>query len=82
MGGVAARGAVVAKNHIAGTIVTIITLNSPHQAISPVMSDSRMLRFYESINQRWKSEVHTRDVIVISVAGGRRDTTIRSDLTS
>ena len=84
MGGIAARGALVAKNHIDGTILTVITFNTPHQAISPIMSESKILQFYETLQTAWaqKTGLSKDNLIVVSIAGGRRDTTIRSDLTS
>ena len=99
MGGIAARGALFAKNYLQGSILTIITLNTPHRAISPLMTDQRTIQYYSQLNKMWydktaaaekvannnnnhKYHTTTFQTIVVSIAGGHRDTKIRSDLTS
>ena len=86
MGGISARGAVFAKNYLQGSILTIITMNTPHQAISPLMTDRKTIQYYRKLNGLWyaaTSAAATKfPTLVVSIAGGHRDTKIRSDLTS
>eukprot|EP00943_MAST-04B_sp_MAST-4B-sp1_P006331 g6331.t1 len=96
MGGIAARGALFARNFLQGSISTIITLNTPHQAISPLMTGQKMIQYYSWLNKKWYDATSTAakmekrnhydsnkfQTLVVSIAGGRRDTKIRSDLTS
>eukprot|EP00944_MAST-04C_sp_MAST-4C-sp1_P011789 g11789.t1 len=86
MGGISARGAVFAKNYLQGSILTIITMNTPHQAISPLMTDRKTIHYYSKINGLWHAATSAAaakfPTLVVSIAGGHRDTKIRSDLTS
>ena len=61
-------------------------MNTPHQAISPLMTDRKTIHYYSKINGLWHAATSAAaakfPTLVVSIAGGHRDTKIRSDLTS
>jgi len=54
MGGIVARLAMVMRNHPAGTVQSLVTLNSPHQA-HPFTSDEAMAALYTRLNTVWSA---------------------------
>ena len=86
MGGVAARAAAFAPNHVRGTIGAIVTLNSPHRS-HPVGGDAEFARLYAEVNRLWTAPAswaaggELANVVVASIAGGSRDKVVRGDLT-
>ena len=52
MGELRSWGTVLQDNYLQGSILTIITLNTPHRAISPLMTDQRT-QYYSQLNKMW-----------------------------
>ncbi len=97
MGGIVARATFQMKNYQYGSVKTIFSLSSPQKyslfPVLPLRSDSVALvhrsleNFYATVNSFWQEEFSKEhsslsDVVIISIAGGNRDTLVRSDLTS
>ncbi|PVU96625.1 hypothetical protein BB559_002335 [Furculomyces boomerangus] len=82
MGGLVARAAVASKNHIKGSVNTLITLSTPH--VSPTVSlDSLVSKTYKFVNKVWyemgkRNEME--NMVLVSIVGGNMDGMINSDL--
>lgn len=87
MGGVVARILPMLQNHVDGSILSIITLSSPHAA-SPVTFDGDILKIYQQTNDFWRSQFQNSDsfvaqnVSLISITGGILDSTLPADYTA
>ena len=84
MGGIVARTMVALPNYIPDSVNTIITLSTPH-IIPPLTFDHDINRVYELVNQYWRNSFagntssSVEDMAVVSIAGGKSDTTVPSD---
>ncbi|CAI4038694.1 hypothetical protein SMKI_06G0400 [Saccharomyces mikatae IFO 1815] len=87
MGGIVSRVMLTLKNHIPGSISSMLTLSSPHAA-SPVTFDGDILKIYKNTNEYWRDQLSkndsffSRNVSLISVTGGILDTTLPADYAS
>ncbi|XP_022101843.1 GPI inositol-deacylase-like [Acanthaster planci] len=84
MGGVIARALFMLPEFQPSLVHTVFTQATPH--VSPVIgADKYLVDFYGSVNKYWKEHIHSsrlKDVTLLSVSGGHRDTMVRSGLTS
>ncbi|XP_038068975.1 GPI inositol-deacylase-like [Patiria miniata] len=84
MGGVIARALFTLPDFQQSLVHTVITQATPH--VSPVIgADKYLVDFYSTVNKYWKEHIHgdgLKDVTLLSVSGGHRDTMVRSGLTS
>ncbi|GAA96257.1 uncharacterized protein L969DRAFT_14453 [Mixia osmundae IAM 14324] len=89
MGGIAARKMLLMPNYQPGSVLTIVTLSTPH-VVPPAAFDAVTESVYSTINTYWQqafsradqSRNSLRDVALISLSGGTSDTTIASDSVS
>lgn len=87
MGGIVSRVMLTLKNHIPGSICTILTLSSPHAA-SPVTFDGDILKLYKNTNEYWRDQLSHNDsffsknISLVSITGGILDTTLPADYAS
>lgn len=82
MGGLVARAVPLLKSYTEGSIDTMITLSTPHRE-HPLFVDSSLYSFYNTINTEWITRKDKfKDMAVISIGNGFRDTMIRSDATN
>lgn len=82
MGGVIARASFLAENYVSDSVITIITLNTPHYTC-PLLIHKDIDYFYQKVNMFWRNaqeheELH--DVAIVSIGGGWRDIQVRADL--
>ncbi|CCD26096.2 Bst1p NDAI_0G03190 [Naumovozyma dairenensis CBS 421] len=84
MGGMVARVMPTLRNHIHGSINSIITLSTPHGA-APVTFDGDILKIYKKTNDYWRAQYADKDsffskhVSLISITGGILDTVLPAD---
>ncbi|KAL5035869.1 hypothetical protein BDEG_23781 [Batrachochytrium dendrobatidis JEL423] len=67
----------------AGTIQSIITLSSPHNR-PPVPLSMHIDALYTHVNRIWSNSINTisiQNTTVVSIASGRKDTVLNSELT-
>ncbi|CAI4061968.1 hypothetical protein SUVZ_06G0280 [Saccharomyces uvarum] len=87
MGGIVSRVMLTLKNHIPGSIRSILTLSSPHAA-SPVTFDGDILKLYKNTNEYWRDQLSHNDsffsknISLVSITGGILDTTLPADYAS
>ncbi|EQC40022.1 hypothetical protein SDRG_02681 [Saprolegnia diclina VS20] len=92
MGGIAVRTAMTLPNYMPSSILTMVTLSTPHMQ-PPFPLDSKMANVYASMNNAWRAFANScnesactntvfEDVVVVSIAGGHRDLVIHSSLAS
>ncbi|CAI7276509.1 BAD_collapsed_G0017030.mRNA.1.CDS.1 [Saccharomyces cerevisiae] len=87
MGGIVSRVMLTLKNHVPGSISTILTLSSPHAA-SPVTFDGDILKLYKNTNEYWRKQLSQNDsffsknISLVSITGGILDTTLPADYAS
>ncbi|GAQ87351.1 hypothetical protein KFL_003470080 [Klebsormidium nitens] len=83
MGGVAARAALFHPAFREGSVKTIVTVATPHRS-PPVPLQLSGSLFYSNFNRKWRQGFADtgplRDVIVVSISGGSRDTQVRTPL--
>ncbi|XP_060945118.1 GPI inositol-deacylase [Limanda limanda] len=82
MGGVVARALFTLPRFNTNLVSLIITQASPH--LAPVLAlDPYLLDFYSAVRQKWLNQANKlRNITVLSVGGGYRDSQVRSGLTS
>ena len=86
MGGIVARAAQMLWNYRPGSVHTMITLNTPHRS-HPFPCDSSLVQMYHALNQFYGAEAIEEGrgmaptSLLISIAGGARDSTVPSHLT-
>eukprot|EP01125_Pyxidicula_operculata_P008751 TRINITY_DN2909_c0_g1_i1.p1 TRINITY_DN2909_c0_g1~~TRINITY_DN2909_c0_g1_i1.p1 ORF type:complete len:837 (-),score=69.18 TRINITY_DN2909_c0_g1_i1:1056-3476(-) len=86
MGGVVSRSVFTIKNYIPKSVNAIFTIASPHRAT--LLSHPSVFDFYEHVNSFWRNSTlnsvsrELEDVSILSVAGGFRDTLIKSELSN
>ncbi|KAJ3331537.1 GPI inositol deacylase [Blyttiomyces sp. JEL0837] len=83
MGGIVARTIYALPSYQNRTVNTIITLATPHFA-PPMPADKSMCQLFSGIDKFWKSHIGKvgsalANVVLISIAGGNRDTLIQSN---
>ncbi|KAJ1917274.1 GPI inositol deacylase [Mycoemilia scoparia] len=83
MGGMVARTSLTLKNHVPGSINTLLTLSTPHN-FPPAALEYHIHSMYKAVNTFWRigysnSDNALKDVAVVSVAGGNLDGMINSD---
>ncbi|KDO25225.1 hypothetical protein SPRG_09474 [Saprolegnia parasitica CBS 223.65] len=92
MGGIAVRTAMTLPNYMPNSILTMVTLSTPHMQ-PPFPLDSKMAGVYASVNSAWRAFANScnesactnpvfEDVVVVSIAGGHKDFVIHSSLAS
>ncbi|CAI4060916.1 hypothetical protein SKDZ_06G0400 [Saccharomyces kudriavzevii ZP591] len=87
MGGIVARVMLTLRNHVPGSISSILTLSSPHAA-SPVTFDGDILKLYKKTNEYWRGQLSHNDtffsnnISLVSITGGILDTTLPADYAS
>lgn len=85
MGGVVARSVFQAKTYRPGTVRTILTLNSPHIS-APILFHRNVHQFYSKVNEHWRlhcdSDVELQQTVLVSIAGGLRDTQVHASLSN
>ncbi|KAI9592853.1 PGAP1-like protein-domain-containing protein [Syncephalis fuscata] len=86
MGGVVSRVAFTLPNFQRGSINTILTISSPHIA-PPAPLDRKINNIYLNTNAYWRRSFERpgaanplRDVVLVTISGGRPDNMINSDL--
>ncbi|ODV58435.1 Bst1p, partial [Ascoidea rubescens DSM 1968] len=95
MGGIVARAMLSLPNYKKKSINTIITLATPH-SIPPATFDGDIIKVYSAVDKFWRynflnlSKTHSKNIYdnplknvsLISITGGRSDTTLPADYTS
>jgi PGAP1-like protein len=84
MAGVIARYMPTMDNYQPGSIENIFTLATPHKE-APVPLSRDITGFYSQLNMFWSLNHNNgslKDIALVSIAGGTRDTTLDSTLTS
>ncbi len=85
MGGMVARLMVTLPNYIPNSINTMVSLSTPH-SVAPLTFDMEIDRIYSTVNKYWRESFEKlqnplSDISLISVAGGKLDSTLPSDYT-
>ncbi|KAI9331133.1 GPI inositol-deacylase PGAP1-like protein, partial [Zopfochytrium polystomum] len=87
MGGIVARSLLRMPNYTPGSVASIFTKATPHKA-PPIAASRRMHDYYRSLNEFWAARLRvdgtsaeSRSLMLVSLAGGTRDTMIDSRLT-
>lgn len=86
MGGIVSRLLVALPNYNENSVNTILTLSTPH-TVPPLTFDHDVMTVYDLVNQYWRSSFskeknELNNMVIVSLAGGKRDAMVPSDYCS